>query len=62
MGVIFLHPVAWDHLCPKGKILPGSNYYCGEVIFRVFSLNSLLFSLFLIAVRLRLLLFLYIFI
>ena len=60
MGVIFLHPVAWDHLCPKRKILPGSNYYCGEVIFPVFSLNSLLFSLFLIAVRL--LLFLYIFI
>ena len=29
----FLHPVAWDHLCPKRKILPGSNYYCGEVIF-----------------------------
>ena len=28
----FLYPVAWDHLCPKRKILPGSNYYCGEVI------------------------------
>ena len=22
----------WDHLCPKRKILPRSNYYCGEII------------------------------
>ena len=32
IGGDFLYPVAWDHLCPKRKILPGSNYYCGEVI------------------------------
>ena len=28
----FLHPVAWDHLFPKRRILPESNFYCGEVI------------------------------
>ena len=28
----FLHPVAWDHLCPKRTTLPENNFYCGEVI------------------------------
>lgn len=35
-GGDFLHPVAWDYLCPKRKILPGSNYYCEEDILPVF--------------------------
>ena len=28
----FLHPVTWDHLCPKRTTLPENNFYCGEVI------------------------------
>ena len=37
----FLHPVAWDYLCPERTILPGSNRYCGKVIFASFSLSLL---------------------
>ena len=45
----FLHPVAWDHLCPKRTTLPENNFYCGEVIlptcscFRPFLICLLLF-------------------
>ena len=45
----FLHPVAWDHLCPKPTTVPESNFYCGEVIlptcscFRPFLICLLLF-------------------
>ena len=27
----FLHPVAWDHLCPKRTISPENNFNCGKV-------------------------------
>ena len=58
-GGDFLHPVVWDHLCPKRKILPGGNYYRGEVILPVSSLNLLLLSSFLFAVNLPLFLYFY---
>ena len=39
-GVIFHSSgdqIAWDHLCPKCKILLGRNCYCEKVILPAFS-------------------------
>ena len=38
-GGDFLHPVAWDNLCTKRKILHERKHYYGEVILPVSSLN-----------------------
>ena len=45
----------WDHLCPKRKILPGSNYYCGDVILPI----CCCFSAFLISLLLLIYFFFY---
>ena len=46
----------WDHLCPKRKILPGSNYYCGDVILPI----CCCFSAFLISLLLLIFIFFFI--
>ena len=52
----FLHPVAWDHVCPKHMILPENNFYGGEVI-----LPTCCFSAFLICLHLYIYIFIQLF-